>query len=117
MTNTTKPELLALAGRVEAGKDVSAEQLYSTLKPTRDNWLDVPSMVFIESLNGSIDATKALHDAVLPGWHVDIHIQGGFNSHVIVGHDKPSLQHHRGRATTPAAAWVAAILRAKAGID
>lgn len=64
------------------------------------------------ALKGSLDAAKALHEAVLPGYEVLIHIDKDNDCSVAVGRPMPNnpdwIATH-----TPAAAWVAAILRAK----
>ena len=59
--------------------------------------------------NGSLDAAKALHDAVLPGWIYLIRSQ-------VVGvsssdHDDP-VWYNKIHTGTPARAWLLAIVRA-----
>lgn len=70
-----------------------------------------------QAYNGSLDAAKALHEAVLPAmfWnmgHLD-HPSLGYVCTVADGHfaDSPSW---RGFAATPARAWLLAIIRALA---
>ena len=68
------------------------------------------------ALHGSLDAAKALHEAVLPGWCWAIM----FNHIVTVSPQKAGTVQtmiYQGAATNPAAAWVAAILRAKGASD
>lgn len=64
-----------------------------------------------EAYNGSLDAAKALHDAMLPGW--DYRIETGRRDikarvsqpHLLTYNDPSS-------AETPARAWLLAVLRA-----
>ena len=127
-------DLLTLADRVEAGEDViydlcaeiAKELLHSEF--TRDHivgpeWLYQyadkswgPMRRFTESL----DAAQALHDAVLPGWLIDINFTKTestvevYKSNVHEdGYTYCFIVSGIGKAPTPAAAWVAAILRAK----
>lgn len=110
-----KQILLTLADRVEAG-----EQSFG--------WGNIEKAFGIRGygqiLNSaikSLDAAKKLHDAVLPGAQFRIttidlpnseysrscmvHVEWSYNN---------SWWAEEGNASTPAAAWVAAILRAKA---
>ena len=64
-----------------------------------------------EAFNGSLDAAKALHDAVLPGW--GWYIDWDNNTTVALNKLGKAVS-YEGMASKPAAAWVAAILRAKA---
>ena len=74
--------------------------------------------LFIGAYNGSLDAAKALHDAVLPdeGWEV-------YRTSKYPGMIPGSSQHefaakvgwgttHRGEANNPARAWLCVILKA-----
>lgn len=111
---TTKQELLALAERVEKG-----ELNRSLIIEVNDALLDgdyYPGPTNEALVNGSLDAAKALHDAVLPGWTFQVaHGEGNAAALVspIFDGTGPILD-GTGSAPTPAAAWVAAILRAKA---
>jgi hypothetical protein len=92
-------DLLKLVERVETGEIIGMSVVSA---------LGLRDMVFPDNPLTSLDAAKALHDAVLPDWDW---IASKGDALVI------SLDHqHResGRADNPAAAWVAAILRAKA---
>lgn len=119
-------KLEALAERVEAGKKIP-EDTYKIAAAI----FDVPS-VFItntiirqvdSALNGSLDAAKALHNAVLPGWTIYWEHDTGHGPGLPysffalqrgdMDHANPENKEFTGRANTPAAAWVAAILRAK----
>lgn len=61
--------------------------------------------------DGSLDAAKALHDAVLPGWDYCIAcVDGEYD--VSLGPQETFNTWGESKAPTPAAAWVAAILRA-----
>ena len=104
-------DLLALADRVEAG-DVHYTRLndyFQTLTPQY-----VPA---VEAYEGSLDAAQALHDAVLPGYGVKLQISLDGKAFPAMTTDEfGGQQHQRFSQTTAslAAAWVAAILRAKA---
>ena len=104
-------DLLKLADRVEAGeshftfhmhvrKTLGVEGLVGTYNDT--------------NFTGSLDAAKDLHDLVLPGWTLySLHQRPDdwfVSLYTLKGHAWSNAE-----APTPAAAWVAAILRAKAG--
>lgn len=61
---------------------------------------------------GSLDAAKALHEAVLPGWDAQIHLADRgveiFDGHMFAGYDLCFAAH----ANNPARAWLIAILEA-----
>jgi hypothetical protein len=95
----TKDELLKLADRVEAGEVTSEDFFMQFGVSTWMNWNEALT---------SLDAAKALHDAVLPGWSWNIN--DDFSATLF---DINSIA-ARGEGKNPAAAWVAAILRAKA---
>jgi hypothetical protein len=59
--------------------------------------------------NGSLDAAKALHEAVLPDWHWNIS-KDGVAPIVIASRLRPIPT--VGRSITPARAWLIAILKA-----
>lgn len=101
-------DLLKLAERVEAGEDTTMEDLMLILNKTFDavwRW----KQQYGNPLT-SQDAAQALHDAVLPGWGVNLEFEDNHaNCEVYSIRGKG-----RGNASAPTAAWVAAILRAKA---
>lgn len=95
-----------LAERVEAGEAFSHN--------FRNIFDEQSSRNAHEALKGSLDAAKALHDAVLPGWgwHIREDGDGCYASCLYPKHNL--VTPGSATAKTPAAAWVAAILRAKA---
>ena len=99
-------DLLKLAERVEADKWVEDDSwaLYNILSKRQRN---STQKLMYQALKGSLDAAKALHDAVLPGWEWEM---GRLSTWVYEVGNEPYI----GKASNPAAAWVAAILRAKA---
>lgn len=111
-----KQTLLDLADRVEAdaGKFTpSYNSVLAALKPY-GAW----DMNIDAALDGSLDAAKALHDAVLPGWEFTIY------SHIQAHHPPEQVYvqlegkgYYSGKGSYLAAAWVAAILRAVAESD
>jgi hypothetical protein len=71
---------------------------------------------------GSLDAAKALHEAVLPGWRMDALWQGGVlakNQDVwicrlrCIAEDRHAIETDRCGMADPARAWLIAIIRAK----
>ena len=77
------------------------------------------SIDFGLAINGSLDQAKALHESVMPeAWYcLDGHCVGqiGQFSAIVMEHIEGGRS-HQGHAKTPAAAWVAAILRAKSSV-
>lgn len=102
--------LLKLAERVEAGEfsvqfcRLVSKALYS---PEEINY----DIVYCALGDDLIDMARGIHDAVLPGWGFSI----GVETASVWAIAKPKEGH--GKSSNPAAAWVAAILRAKAQED
>ena len=122
-----KTDLLKLAERVEAGETVRDTEIVKALalSPKLGGMVALFSAqlivgaIFDEgeipagfSFIRHLDAAKALHDAVLPGWDIVLDLDSATYNYCCV-----STLGGEGTATalTPAAAWVAATLRAKAG--
>ena len=116
-----KDKLLALAERVEAGeRDL-------TRSPAHEGFGEQIAYALGGKMNeiinawkatsyGSLDAAKALHDAVLPDW------EWGYDNLndeqcAFVRHKTEGKLVEVHRAPSVAAAWVAAILRAKADMS
>ena len=59
--------------------------------------------------NGSLDAAKALHEAMLPGWEFKI---GLTNAVVFLRTHKDNDPQHSGMSEVSARAWLLAIIRA-----
>ena len=57
-----------------------------------------------KAFNGSLDAAKALHDAVLPGW--------GWAATQVGANVEGPAEFYSDDATTPARAWLICIIRA-----
>jgi len=117
--------LAELADRVEAG-DMSKGLHYDIETALVDSWTWIDPRL----LEGSLDAAKALHDAVLPGWWWTVTHNGMVN--VFTSNYTCDTTEYRdgteefrvlsgasamGDADNPAAAWVVAILRAKDSQD
>ena len=107
---TRKEALAELIGNVEAGTfpgDATTQELFGVAPPTR-------LMVYAyEAFGGSLDAAKALHEAVLPGWPYTIENVTGQNYRAWT--DKSRNLRRPGfsdRGPCPARAWLLAILRA-----
>jgi hypothetical protein len=116
-------DLLALADRVEAGEDVAAE-IVAALQSIPTSAIEVVDHDYghcwrvdepddfryeeIPAYTSSLDAAKALHDAVLgPKW---LFVIGHRNATVYM-----ALKSYGANNCPPAVAWVSCILRAKAG--
>ena len=71
---------------------------------------DLPAMHVLGAFYGSLDAAKALHDAVLPGWKWGRQ----WSCHMWVEPDDVPgrSERHYGTGAIPARAWLIAILRA-----
>jgi hypothetical protein len=96
-----KQALIELRDKVMAGED-----------PGFEAWVDVffrSAFNAIEAFNGSLDAAKALHEAVLPGWVYNL--APGF-CHVMPPHDNGDQEATSGFNDNPARAWLIAILEA-----
>jgi hypothetical protein len=110
MTNR-KQALIELRDKLKAGEVTShAVDLHLARSAVGDEWYSAAL-----AYNGSLDAAKALHEAVLPKlfWNMG-HLDEpslGYVATVADGHfaDSPSW---RGYAMTPARAWLLAILEA-----
>jgi len=99
--------LTRLAEKVEAGTATEYDFLTwrEGLSGTRKE-----SAIMLKAYHGSLDAAKALHDAVLPGWEWHL---GPSNAKVYPYNGSP-LKSWSGMADNPARAWLLAILRALA---
>ena len=62
------------------------------------------------ALMGSLNAARDLHDAVLPGWHINLTLD--FCSVFPDGNDGEQLAHTGHFKNSPARAWLIAILKA-----
>lgn len=107
-------DLIKLAERVEAEESLSYNEILTPFGIDWASWAQEMRSPVI-----SLDAAKVLHDAVLPGWdylemksptkeRYTVKIREWFSS---------TTGEVKGIASSPAAAWVAAILRAKAVQD
>lgn len=77
--------------------------------------MDALHVKIIQAYDGSLDAAKALHDAVLPGW--DITHFWGNNANgwtwCLTHKSEPRSYSQGSDRSTPARAWLLAIIRAK----
>ena len=116
---TRKEALAELIAKVESGDDAGFRLLnravFST--PCQDMALQTREEYARYAYKGSLDAAKALHEAVLPGWWWDVGIyadtepmhEASLTRHSEHGEAIDAIQ---AQATTPARAWLLAILRA-----
>lgn len=107
-------ELDKLIDAVAAGDDEESKSLIRRLgvmdviDPDQHGWA-------ISAYRGSLDAAKALHDALLPGWFMaDLGNLPKSGDWVCVLHPKDLSEQRQKieRNATPARAWLLAILRA-----
>lgn len=101
---TRKEALTDLLAKVDEG----ALNRWSTANTP----LTSPQKFFIQrAYNGSLDAARALHEAVLPGWDYEIVSRGSRRTaHVYpdpLGRDISS-----GKSENPARAWLIAVVKA-----
>ena len=104
------------AKRIEEGHTYSAFADNGWMAP-----LFQMSPVFVVACMTSMESVKKLHETMLPGWGwstMYIPITGECSVNVwedsVMVHDKLRyINHHSGNAKTIAAAWLAAIVRAK----
>lgn len=106
--------LIALKEKVEAGTfpaDVSARILGLSEVAERGGLPVIKEMY--RSFSGSLDAAKALHDAVLPGWwwSIEPELDDG-RVFALVGTASCIKSPFFGESTNPARAWLLAILSA-----
>lgn len=97
--------LTRLADAVEAG---------TWLGYTAEFWGLANHMLAFAAFNGSLDAAKALHEAVLPEWDWDV---ASSNAAAVFHGRALSGPYEMTAALTPARAWLLAILRALAQVQ
>lgn len=104
--------LKGLIDAVDAGDVIAA--INWSIFGWKDHSAECCANIF-KAHNGDLNAAKALHDALLPGWIFDV-----TNGSAFVMRDLPDadLTHdmcpqYLGEADSPARAWLLAILRAK----
>lgn len=121
-------DLRKLIEAVEAGTLTKTAALGTVdVWPDRDDYLQTAEWIW-RACYGSLDAAKALHDALLPGWGVasmcqlwDVGPGGefigiGYDWSVELHEDRGSVQGPQASATAsnPARAWLLAVLHAMA---
>ena len=111
--------LIALRDKVMSGDAKTTQDIWDAF--SIDGGMTHHALGVFPAYNGSLDAAKALHDAVLPGWTVN-------NLHQLRKPDNgmpttgvwscllfrygPQILHVETKAETPARAWLLAILEA-----
>lgn len=109
----TKLEALKeLAAKVEAGDDAGFRRANRKVfyTPCQDVDLQLREENCRYAYKGSLDAAKALHEAVLPyGWGFETFSLAG---EVVLKRNKPIDRHYGFADMSPARAWLLAILRA-----
>lgn len=107
-----KQALEALLAKVEGGVDTAhhhAAAFPSESAYGKCTWHDSH-----KAYHGSLDAAKALHDAVLPGWLVEIEIDddGVWDVCIPWKADPEQCNSEWAQGDNPARAWLCAILKA-----
>jgi hypothetical protein len=106
---TRRDAIAELIAKVEAGTLVPVDLI--VLEPQEHAWAQ-------RAYNGSLDAAKALHEAVLPGWVIGQIGQsvadgsGVWNAWIVAPDYLESCVQSRASASDPARAWLLAILLA-----
>jgi hypothetical protein len=78
MTQTRKEALIELRDKVwTGGISVIGPSSFSALNGGRGVYADHQASDAMRAYNGSLDAAKALHEAVLPGWDVSLNTSWG----------------------------------------
>ena len=110
MTHPQTAALIDLLERVEAGAGH-----YDVLAAANDWAMSIGKSglyaCVMDAYHGSLDAAKALHDAVLPGWIYDVTNGSAF----VIRHcddDEASNPQFCGECESSARAWLIAIIRA-----
>jgi hypothetical protein len=109
-----KDALTELLAKVEAGKwctKLALKALPESHVNDSHEWIDPIGWASRALKNGSLDAAKALHDAVLPKWDILIQPYDQFAFEVSVAHPL-SVKTHDGHYGCMARAWLIAILKA-----
>jgi hypothetical protein len=103
--------LSELIEAVEAGREPSREEWRVIFPFLPDDDDDYPRCHMAFAANqGWIDAARALHEAVLPGWGWVVHGETG----AYVWKNETPSDDAEAEADTPARAWLLAILKALA---
>ncbi len=102
--------LRELAKKVEAGEWVSSGDADDTWIAIFDAGLRQHYAWIYGAWHGSLDAAKALHEAVLPGWDWDVCSWAGADIHP--GEDQLADWVPGDNYDNPARSWLLAILRA-----
>ena len=107
MTHPQTAALQTLLERVDAGDDQAP--FWKVWLPENE---DGPlAFVAQRAFNGSLDAAKALHEAVLPGWFPGV--SQNIHSGEWLAWVQDKVTHHFSRSgADPARSWLIAILRA-----
>lgn len=97
---------------VEAGDDhATGTAVGNIASASRDHGLYWPSHDAVKAFRGSLDAAKALHDALLPGWRVEVF---NLDGEVVLRRNRP-IDRAYGDALNSgevARAWLLAVLKA-----
>ena len=95
--------LKELLAKVEAGSCENDGSMYLAFG---DNWTHC-----FDAYHGSLDAAKALHEAVLPGWHWSMESEDKICA-VYKNPMNDDGHAHLGKSPNPARAWLIAIIKA-----
>jgi len=116
---TRHEALNALLAKVEAGEwDFRADAPARQVFPYQSSITDDLGLTARAAFEGSLDAAKALHEAVLPGWGWNA---GVYGARVWPYPDemarKPGVIQVEDREISPARAWLLAILSALIALE
>jgi len=102
---TRKQDLEAVRDKVAAGDEPTATNVMDAFQIV--GGIGVYALQVLPAYNGSLDAAKALHDAVLPGWHINV---AWDFVHVFPQGNDGNDNAHTGDNDITARAWLLAIL-------
>jgi hypothetical protein len=110
MTMTDRKDALTeLLAKVEAGDALPRDFRCLEVSMQDARYTEMPPAARL-AYKGSLDAAKALHEAVLQGWHINLTLD--FCSVFPDGNDGEQLAHTGQCNDNPARAWLIAILKA-----
>jgi hypothetical protein len=102
--------LKALKAKVEAGE--YDHRAFRAVWPFSEGPEDIGSHAIYAMKGNSLDAAKALHEAVLPGWQYTVYSDSVEVTKTRREGDYEFINRHDGDADFPARAWLLAILSA-----
>jgi hypothetical protein len=95
--------LVKFLSKVEAGDVVNDGSMFHAFG---DAWVNS-----YDAYHGSLDAAKALHEAVLPDWRISLYEEDSGEFNCIIGHKTYVKSCEETWSKCPARAWLIAIIK------